>query len=202
MSMSTRQQIRTLVRQRRQSLSAYDQTTHSDSLVSQVNLLDELASVKKVALYLATDGELNTTPLIHALWQQDIETYLPIIHPFAKGHLLFLRYDEQTSLISNQYNIHEPVLDLRAISPVSQLDIIFTPMVAFDQHGQRLGMGGGYYDRTLAPWQHSDAGPIAIGLAHDCQQVDTLPSESWDIPLPTIVTPSKIWRWTPSTDLV
>jgi 5-formyltetrahydrofolate cyclo-ligase len=56
-------------------------------------------------------------------------------------------------------------------------------------------MGGGYYDRTLAPFATNQTGPKAIGLAHDCQQVDRLPIESWDIPLSTIMTPSKIWRW-------
>ncbi len=56
-------------------------------------------------------------------------------------------------------------------------------------------MGGGYYDRTLEPWFKTGRGPKPIGLAHDCQQVEKLPVESWDVPLPKIVTPSRIWDW-------
>ena len=81
------------------------------------------------------------------------------------------------------------------IIPTNQLDIICTPLVAFDKQGHRLGMGGGYYDRTLAPWFHYKSGPKPIGLAHSCQEVEQLPVESWDVPLPKIVTPKQIWDW-------
>ncbi|MFC5076500.1 putative 5-formyltetrahydrofolate cyclo-ligase [Vibrio thalassae] len=195
MSLSTRQQIRTLVRSRRQAISSNQQNMHANDLVVRVSQLSALNTAKKVALYLAKDGELDTLPTIHWLWTQDIETYLPVIHPFSKGQLLFLRYDQNTVLIRNRYQILEPKLSQCAICPVSQLDIIFTPLVAFDASGQRLGMGGGYYDRTLAPWENTPVGPTAIGLAHDCQQIDALPTESWDIPLETIITPSKTWHW-------
>jgi len=56
-------------------------------------------------------------------------------------------------------------------------------------------MGGGYYDRTLSKWFETGKGALPVGLAHDCQQVERLPTESWDIPLPKIVTPSKTWQW-------
>lgn len=67
------------------------------------------------------------------------------------------------------------------------------PLVAFDEYGQRLGMGGGFYDRTLQNWQHYKMQPV--GYAHDCQLVEKLPVEEWDIPLPAVVTPSKVWEW-------
>ncbi len=81
---------------------------------------------------------------------------------------------------------------------MSQLDIIFTPLVAFDATGQRLGMGGGFYDRTLQDWEIAYAqqrGPYPIGLAHDCQRVDVLPVQDWDVPLPEIITPSTHYLW-------
>lgn len=195
MSLSTRQQIRTLIRGRRQAISSDQQILYSDELVERAKQLPELSRAKKIALYLATDGELDAQPMIEWCWQQGIDTYLPVIHPFSKGQLLFLHYAPTTPLVHNQYKILEPRLDKQMICPVADLDIIFTPLVAFDEQGQRLGMGGGYYDRTLAPWESKSSGPIAIGLAHDCQQVSALPTESWDIPLSTIMTPSKIWRW-------
>lgn len=67
--------------------------------------------------------------------------------------------------------------------------MIVTPLVAFDDNGNRMGMGGGFYDRTLA--QVKDNKPLAVGYAHDCQQVSYLPVEYWDIPLPIIITPTK-----------
>jgi 5-formyltetrahydrofolate cyclo-ligase len=98
-------------------------------------------------------------------------------------------------MVMNRYSIAEPKLNQTQIIPVSKLDLICTPLVAFDTTGHRLGMGGGYYDRTLEPWFQTKQGPKPIGLAHDCQQVDRLPIASWDVPLPKIVTPSQIWDW-------
>ncbi|GAK85225.1 5-formyltetrahydrofolate cyclo-ligase [Vibrio ponticus] len=118
-----------------------------------------------------------------------------MIHPFSKGHLLFLHYQANTEMVLNQYRILEPKLKQHLIQPLAKLDLICTPLVAFDSTGHRLGMGGGYYDRTLAPWFHARQGAKPIGLAHDCQHVSRLPIESWDVPLPKIVTPSRIWQW-------
>lgn len=192
---SSRQQIRQHIRQARNALSSDQQYQASIELISQVNSLPDMASAQAIALYIATDGELDTQPLIEALWHSGKRIYLPVIHPFAKGHLIFLEYAPSSELCYNRYGIIEPRLKKEAIIPVSELDIIFTPLVAFDKSGQRLGMGGGYYDRTLAPFQGHDHGPTAIGLAHDCQQVSSLPTESWDIPLQKIVTPSRLWQW-------
>jgi 5-formyltetrahydrofolate cyclo-ligase len=118
------------------------------------------------------------------------------VHPFSKGHLLFLSYDNNSSMVVNQYNIEEPKLDVRHIKPIQQLDMILTPLVAFDSTGARIGMGGGYYDRTLANWhkqalQNNTKKLTVIGIAHDCQQIAKVPSETWDIPLPKIITPTR-----------
>lgn len=95
--------------------------------------------------------------------------------------------------MKNRFNIFEPPLNVNNIIPISNIDIIFTPLVAFDESGQRLGMGGGFYDRTLENWQQQSFYPM--GLAHTCQQVHSLPSTDWDIPLPEIITPDKVWRF-------
>ncbi|HGS4652779.1 TPA: 5-formyltetrahydrofolate cyclo-ligase [Vibrio cholerae] len=191
----SRTHLRLQIRQRRQSLSAFEQQTASQQLIHTFSSLPEVTAAQRIALYLANDGELNTQPLIEWLWQQGKQVYLPVLHPFAKGHLLFLHYHAHTPMNKNRYGIAEPKLDQRSICPVRELDIIGTPLVAFDQSGQRLGMGGGYYDRTLAPWFKTQQGAMPIGLAHDCQQVEQLPTASWDIPLRKIVTPSKVWQW-------
>ncbi|MFY2365653.1 5-formyltetrahydrofolate cyclo-ligase, partial [Klebsiella pneumoniae] len=79
-----------------------------------------------------------------------------------KGHLLFFRYQQDTRLKPNSFSILEPELDLTALIPQSQLDIIFTPLVAFDTQGNRLGMGGGFYDRTLQHWQQKNFQPVGL----------------------------------------
>lgn len=146
-----------------------------------------------VALFLSFDGELDTRPLIEQLWRAGKRIYLPVLHPFSSGNLLFLHYHPQSELVVNRLKIQEPKLDVRDVLPLSELDVLITPLVAFDSQGQRLGMGGGFYDRTLQNWQRYGVQPV--GYAHDCQQVERLPVEQWDIPLPAVVTPSQTWRW-------
>lgn len=189
-----RQSIRNHIRQQRRALTPGQQAAAANALVKRLMADPRLASADTLALFLSFDGELNTRPLIEALWQRDKRVYLPVLHPFSPGHLLFLRYKPDTPLVVNRLHISEPRLDVTQLLPLQRLDILFAPLVAFDTSGQRLGMGGGFYDRTLRHWRR-DAGFYPIGLAHDCQRVDAIPVEPWDIPLPEIVTPSRHWRW-------
>ncbi|CBJ82561.1 putative ligase [Xenorhabdus bovienii str. Jollieti] len=191
--LSLRKSIRKQIRQLRQNLSPEQQSRFAQQAAQNVVSHPKVQQANKVALYLSFDGELDTRPLIQQLWQQNKQVYLPVLHPFSRHHLLFLYYHAGTPLNYNRFNIEEPPLDVRQVLPVSELDVMFIPLVAFDNTGQRLGMGGGFYDRTLAKWQQQNFYPI--GLAHDFQLVNLLPSASWDIPLPEIITPEKIWRW-------
>ncbi|WP_194437466.1 5-formyltetrahydrofolate cyclo-ligase [Vibrio fluminensis] len=191
----SRQEFRQQIRQLRRQLSPQFQLHSGIELVKQFSALPELATAQHIALYLSADGEVDTQPLIEWLWRQGKQVYLPVIHPFSKGHLLFLHYQADTEMVLNQYRILEPKLKQPLIQPLAKLDLICTPLVAFDSTGHRLGMGGGYYDRTLEAWFKHGQGAKPIGLAHDCQHVSRLPIESWDVPLPKIVTPSRVWHW-------
>ncbi|MEF1187376.1 5-formyltetrahydrofolate cyclo-ligase, partial [Vibrio sinaloensis] len=171
----SRQDFRQHIRTKRNQLSSGVQHIAGLDLVTQFSTIPEVKRAQHIALYLSADGEIETSPLIEWLWSQGKRTYLPVIHPFSKGHLLFLHYDASTPMVLNRYAIAEPKLDQTRILPAAQLDLICTPLVAFDNTGHRLGMGGGYYDRTLEPWFKSKTGPKPIGLAHDCQQVEQLP---------------------------
>lgn len=190
----TRTHIRQLTRHARRQLNATEQHLAAQQVVSQVASSPALAQAQNVALYLANDGELDPQPLINWYWQQGAHVYLPVLHPFCKGYLLFFRYQAHTPLITNRLGIVEPQLDIRQLVPVDQLDIIYTPLVAFDNQGNRMGMGGGFYDRTLASKKQALT-PHTVGLAHDCQQWPALPIDSWDIPLQELITPSQHWRW-------
>ena len=187
-----RNEIRASIRAARRSISPEQKTSLGLQACALMLSKLEPLTIKHLAIYLTNDGELDTNPLIQALWQRGINVYLPRLHPFSKGNLLFLAYTQHTPMQRNKLGILEPVLDIRTLIPAEQLDVIITPLVAFDGTGNRMGMGGGYYDRTLVNWEKARA-PLPIGYAHDCQQVDHLPCEHWDIPLPIIVTPTKVW---------
>ena len=182
--------IRKTVRTARRKLSLAQQK--QSSILAAKSALDKLKQLKaaKVALYLTNDGELDTAPLIEMLWQLGIQVYLPRLHPFSAGNLIFLQYEPKSALEKNSLGIWEPKLNITQMILPHQLDVVITPLVAFDRFGNRMGMGGGYYDRTLANWQATGK-PLPIGYAHDCQQVSKLASQLWDIPLPFIITPSK-----------
>lgn len=176
-----RQQLRRFIRQKRSSLTLQQQTMAEQKVAKvAMDFLSPL-NVKNIAVYLSFDGEISTSYLIKTLWQQGYCLYLPVLHPFSKGNLLFLSYTPTTKLVKNKFNILEPELDVRQVLSPDQLDIIFTPLVAFDLKKNRLGMGGGFYDRTLKNWQNKPFLPI--GLAHRCQQVEHIPTENWDMPL-------------------
>ena len=189
----TRQQIRQQIRQRRRALTPEQQTQFALHAADRMMAYPPVLLAQTVAVFHSFDGELDTRPLIDQLWRAGKRGYLPVLHPFSPGNLLFLHYHPSSDLVVNRLNIREPQLDLRDVLPRSQLDVLVSPLVAVDAAGQRLGMGGGFYDRTLQNWRQHRLQPV--GYAHDCQQVDALPTEQWDIPLPAVITPSKTWLW-------
>jgi len=191
--MNERSQLRKTIRQRRNALSDTKQVEAGLALTESLSSHKKIQQASRIAIYLSNDGELSTDSFIAWCWQNNKEVYLPVVHPFSSGNLLFLRYQAETQLISNRYGILEPKLDVTKVSPLAELDVICTPLVAFDTSGARLGMGGGFYDRSLAHWQQTKLYPL--GLAHDCQLVESVPMESWDVPLPEIITPSKNYRF-------
>jgi 5-formyltetrahydrofolate cyclo-ligase len=191
----TRAEFRSAIRYRRNHLTDDQQLFDAKQLLDTLKQVEEWCSANTVALYLSYDGEIETRGLIEWCWAQGKQVCVPVLHPFSKGHLLFLEYSYSTHMTHNRYGIAEPVLNAQNIIPVTSIDLIATPLVGFDSLGHRIGMGGGYYDRTLAQFVHTEPAPTAIGIAHHCQHVEKLPTESWDIPLPCIVTPNKIWRW-------
>ncbi|KGJ89412.1 5-formyltetrahydrofolate cyclo-ligase [Thalassotalea sp. ND16A] len=194
--MDQRNTLRKIIRNRRQQLSVHEQHIAATHIKDRLVRHHKVQSANTIALYLANDGELDLNEFIAWCFSNNKQVYLPVLHPFCQGHLLFLHYSEHSELVNNKYQIPEPKLDVTKVLPLSQLDVLITPLVAFDNEGNRLGMGGGFYDRTLAHWQKVSedgldhaAKPYPIGVAHKCQQVEKVPTEHWDIPIPEILTP-------------
>ncbi len=180
-----RQELRQLMRTKRLNLSEIQQIQASQSIIEPALALIEKYNATKIALYLPFNNELSPLPLIDALFAQGKQVYLPVIHPFSKGNLLFLEYKKcKKPLKYNRFGILEPCLNVKNILPLSQLEIMFVPLVACDKQGNRLGMGGGFYDRTLS---QSSSNLVSVGLAYSFQNLAKLPVESWDMPLDHIL---------------
>lgn len=178
--------LRTEIRNRRRHIMPEHARMAALTLCQKVLAHPQVIAAKRLALFRSFDGEIDTQPIIAALWQQQKEVYLPVLHPFSAKRLLFLRYTPATEMVTRPFGMQEPKLDVRAVLPFKALDIVFTPLVAFDTRGYRIGMGGGYYDRMLANYQRDEVYPI--GLAHACQQIAHIAEQPWDIILPEIIT--------------
>lgn len=189
-TLMNRAEIRQIIRQKRNALSPQLQTNAATLISDKIIQLVKPNDV--VALYLANDGEISPNLTISQLQKNKVTTLLPVMHSFNKGYLNFQTYSKNTSMVKNSFAILEPQLNAQQTYNLSKINYIFMPLVAFDISGNRLGMGGGFYDRTLSKIDTLETKPKLIGLAHDCQQVDELPNQPWDIPLDFIITPSKI----------
>ncbi|WP_371742263.1 5-formyltetrahydrofolate cyclo-ligase [Aestuariibacter sp. A3R04] len=186
-----RARLRKTLRQRRNSLSEAEQRSAKERIVVKLQSLSQWSESSTLAGYLTNDGEVDLAAVMALAWQQGKKTTLPVIHPFNPRTLLFLDYTTDTQMRVNRFNIHEPEPHCTGVIPIATHDIILMPLVGFDARGNRLGMGGGFYDRTLAGVLQNNNRPLLVGTAHDCQQVDAIPIAGWDIPLDIIVTPSQ-----------
>ncbi|WP_370279282.1 5-formyltetrahydrofolate cyclo-ligase [Pontibacterium sp.] len=188
--MNPRQQLRQEIRRKRRALTKPQQIKAAKRLHAQICRRPEFIRARHIALYLPNDGEIDPRPLLESCWKMGKKTYLPVLHPILHNRLWFVPFDRSTKLVRNIYNIEEPPLLKSPRRPPWALDMVLLPLVAFDADGNRMGMGGGYYDRTFSfkSRRQNIQGPKLVGLAHELQRVERLPVESWDIPLAGIIT--------------
>jgi 5-formyltetrahydrofolate cyclo-ligase len=152
-------------------------------------------SAKRIALYIPLPGELDPSPIRERLPGRR-RWYLPVLRQHAPGRLWFVRLDAKSRLRRNRFGILEPTARNRQIAPPQGLDLILVPLVGFDAQCHRIGMGAGFYDRSLAflgdrqQWQR----PRLFGLAHECQRIDAIEPEPWDRPMDAVVTERALYR--------
>jgi len=194
--MDERKQIRQQMREQRRAQSAAQSRDMGWQASRQLQQSRIFRNSQHIALYLANDGEIDPWYIIEAVWRSGKQCYLPVLGLRPGNRLWFIPYKPDTKLINNRFGIPEPAhpRQQRSLKPQS-LDLILMPLVAFDRQGNRLGMGGGFYDRSLAFLQHRHSWrkPRLVGLAYEFQQVDQLPYQSWDVPLDAIVTEQQIY---------
>ena len=190
--------LRRELKRRRRNLSMQAQQLAARKLCAQLKQLPEIQRARRISLYLPLNGEIDPTLLLPRLYRRGVKVYLPVLRPLADNTLWFVAYRPDTPMVKNRYRIWEPAAQFSAHRrnrlPPWALDTMLVPLVGFDAQANRMGMGGGYYDRTLAFVRHRRPAPRLIGVAHACQEVDSLPVEPWDIPLSAIVTDQGVIR--------
>ena len=181
--------LRKTLRQQREALSIDDITSHSASICQQIIDHQALLNARHIAIYLPFQGEADPTRLMTL---SDAQFYLPVLTQDGSNTLRFAPYNHTTLMRSNRFGILEPVLEgLELIDNPQQLDVVIMPMVGVDQHGNRIGMGGGFYDRTFAykSAKHTTT-PQLIAFAYDFQLLTLVEPNPWDIPADTVATES------------
>jgi 5-formyltetrahydrofolate cyclo-ligase len=192
--MQDRNSLRRRLRQQRAALSR-QQVAHASLMASSHLIkLSPFRRAKRIAAYIAANGELDPLPvLLHASSARKA-CYLPRLHPFLKGRMWFLRWRPGDALQVNRFGIPEPQLRRGNIIPAWMLDWVMVPLVGFDAQMNRLGMGQGFYDRRFAFRHHRKVWkrPVLCGFAHDFQETHGLQSHHWDVPLDMVVTDHRI----------
>jgi 5-formyltetrahydrofolate cyclo-ligase len=183
---SNKAPLRQHLRQRRQQLNSSQRSHYARNMARHFQAFATFKGAVQIGLYLAADGEAEPHPIVRQLWRQGKQVYLPSIQ--SQQQLCFKPYRPASRLVASHYQIKEPG-DMQGQLPAKKLDLLIMPLVAFDNSGSRLGMGGGYYDRHLA-YRHANprAAPLLVGLAYEFQRQVKLATDPWDIPLDLVIT--------------
>lgn len=185
----SKQKIRKNIIQKRRQLSIEEQSDCSKKIAKQLNQSHHFLNAKHIAYYLPVFGEADPTFIHQYPTAVEKTFYLPIVIHEGGIRLLFAKISSDTRYQKNRYGIAEPIYSKNDLLPAHELDLVIMPLVGFDYKGNRLGMGGGYYDRTFAfKSTQQQQIPILMGYAYDFQHIKQLQAESWDIPLDGVVT--------------
>ncbi|MDO8860229.1 5-formyltetrahydrofolate cyclo-ligase [Haliea sp. E1-2-M8] len=179
--------LRKYLRRKRQALAPAFRAQAATAAAALAAGLPGWHTARHIAFYWPNDGELDPRPLAAACREQQRNLYLPVLA--GDNRLIFRRWDADTTLPVNQFGIPEP----QPGSPepdTAELDIVFLPLVGWQRDGYRLGMGGGFYDRTLA----GPAGPLRVGMGFSCQELTGQMAERWDVALDYVLTETILHR--------
>ena len=183
-------ELRQQLRAQRLHLSTVQRQTAALAIRDYMAHSDVFIAAARIAAYWACNGELDPLPVLESAWALGKAVYLPIV---VGQSLQFAPYQPDTRLRLNRFRIPEPDVPTSTWLPATALDLVLAPLVAFDSNGTRLGMGGGFYDRSLAfRLAGDDSGqlPYCVGLAYELQRVAQLERQPWDVPLDAVVTES------------
>ncbi len=178
-----RHALRLELRERRRSLPAATRIKAAELVADRLLALPFAPTAGHVAGYWAMDGEIG----LHA-WQvrlpRSLRYCLPVLH--EDGRLRFAPWSPGEALVTNRYGIPEPDVAASALLEPERMALVVLPLVGFDARGQRLGMGGGWYDRSFAFRQAAGTPPWLVGAAFAAQQRDAIEVQAWDVALDAV----------------
>jgi len=190
--MPSHDEMRQRNRQLRAALTPAQQAQAAESLAARILQLDAYRDALRVAVYFAVNGEISLDLLIDHALGAGKQVYLPNLD---RESLRFSPYFRAQKMRINKFRLPEPdVGDDEMLQP-AQLNLVLAPLVVFDAQRNRIGMGGGFYDRSFA--MRKDPAvlrPVLIGVAHELQKVDEIVPEDWDVRLDLVVTDAAIYR--------
>ena len=176
---------------KRQDLSSSEFEENSSFLIQNTIELIKKYELKFIHCFLPihTKDEINTLPIIQYCWKNNIKVVVPVSN-FEEGVMRNAAFNPDTKTKQTKYNITEP------IDPIwienDNIDLVITPLLAFDTKGYRVGYGKGFYDRFFASL-HKDVKKIGISLFSPCEVVEDI--NEHDVPLTCCVTPNKYYSF-------
>lgn len=187
MSDSYKTALRHTLRQIRTHLPEGFRRASSKEVCLRIHSLDQYRRAKRVAFYQAVSGEIDLTSLWNSAFLESKFCYFPVLQ--EDKTLLFLPATSKTAFKKNNFGIFEPDVGPDLALPVNELDLMIMPLLAFDEQGTRLGMGAGYYDRTLSRRENV----LLVGVGYSFQRVHYLEPNPWDVALDLIITPKTVY---------
>lgn len=185
-----RMTLRGQLRARRRALTPQERIAAAQSLAARLLALPFAPQDGYVAGYWAMDGEIA----LHA-WQLGLPSgcvyCLPVLH--EDGRLRFAPWRPGDPLGANRHGIPEPQVGATSLLDPADMALVVLPLVAFDDRGHRLGMGGGWYDRSFAFRQRRAGPPWLVGAAFEAQRVDALEATDWDVALDAVCTEAQLY---------
>jgi 5-formyltetrahydrofolate cyclo-ligase len=196
MSLSSTAEIRQQLRQYLNHLKSGEHEQLVTQAIRHFLQTPEYRRCRNIAAFFPVRHELDLMPLIETCWADNKKVYLPCLLPKPFQKMCFLPYGPKTPMTANRYNIPEPALSIRQQINIHQLDIVITPLLAFGPRGERLGMGGGYYDRTFAFQNRSSnyRRPRLWAIALQAQSRD-LTANPWDVNIHGVATEQTVYRY-------
>ncbi|MBK2124300.1 5-formyltetrahydrofolate cyclo-ligase [Fangia hongkongensis] len=185
---------RDMLRKQRQAISSQKKASDEILLLEQFKRAFPTIKQLNIASYKPSWEEIS--PLkIDSYLSNDNTLHYPIIHPYRARHLWFA--EDTQKWRHNRFGLLEPIINIKNIIAPWELDLVITPLVGFDRHKNRLGMGGGFYDSSFAFLTHKEIfpkKPLMVGIAFDEQALDYIEIRPWDIKMDIIITPSQILK--------
>jgi 5-formyltetrahydrofolate cyclo-ligase len=195
LALAERDRLRRKMRERRRALDDRRANNASLSIARRLQRIPAFQRARLIAGYWPVDGEIDVRPALAAVQKRKATTVLPVLSRTRTGEMSFAAWRADVPMTRNRYGIPEPLPTGRHLFRAANLQVVLVPLLAFDDQGHRIGMGGGYYDRCFAaatrrpcPW------PTMIGVGYEHQRLSEIESAPWDVPLSWVVTENALRR--------